>query len=110
MQDTATDGKGSAGKAAPLLAASVLRIFPKTLRIYSIAVAGDCRGKGYGQLMLDHALSRARKLGKTTASLEADAANPALLRWYGNNGFEITRRLPDYYGKRQDGVRMHLRL
>lgn len=95
---------------APALAASVLRLFPQSLRIYSLAVAGGCRGKGYGQLLLEHALARARTLGKIGATLEADAANPALIRWYANNGFEISRRLPDYYGRRQDAVRMRLRL
>lgn len=90
--------------------ACVLRIFPKTLRIYSIAVARAHRGKGYGQILLRHAIARARKLGKTALNLEADASNSALIHWYGANGFTTFKKLPDYYGKQQDAVRMRLRI
>lgn len=96
--------------ASSIAAASVLRLFTRSLRIYSIAVAEPARGRGYGQLLLEHAIGRARTLGYRAASLEADAANAALLRWYGHNGFEVVRHLPDYYGKKQHGVRMRLRL
>lgn len=108
--DTAGITVGTAGDSTTsgggIRAAMVLRLNTHTLRIYSIAVCQSCRGLGLGQQLLDHALARAKKLGKTTVSLEADAANPRLLSWYGSRGFTPVKRLADYYGKGQDGIRL----
>lgn len=94
----------------PLIAALVLRLSPRSVRLYSLAVADAYRGQGLGLTLLEHALHRARELGKERVSLEADAANTRLVDWYLAAGFSVTQRLPGYYGTRQHGVRMHMKL
>lgn len=93
-----------------ILASVVVRIFDKSLRIYSVAVSKSARGNGYGQLMISHAIDRAKALGKTTTSLEVDAANPQLIDWYTRCGFRTVQTLPDYYGEGLHGLRMRLPL
>lgn len=75
-----------------------LRIYPKSLRVYSLAVARVCQGRGYGEALMKKAEARARSLGKRSLRLEADAANSRLLNWYAGQGFQLLSVLPGYYG------------
>jgi ribosomal protein S18 acetylase RimI-like enzyme len=81
-----------------LLAAMTLRIFPKTLRIYSLAVAPDFRGRGLGERLIHHAADRARALRIPRLTLEVDAADARLQSLYLRLGYCFQQSLPGYYG------------
>lgn len=76
-----------------LVGALVLWHFPKTLRIYGIAIRPDRQGSGLGARLMDHA----RSLASGRIVLEADAADARLLRWYEAQGFERIREIPGFY-------------
>ncbi len=78
----------------------ILRFWPHTCRIHSIAVDPNVRGAGHGRRLLRQAHRRARARGCRRMSLEADARNEALLVWYEQNGYSRTRKLSDYYARR----------
>ena len=83
-------------------------LFPhrKTLRIYSIAVMPEYRGKGVGHKLIEKIKEHAGLRGFLSISLEADADNVSLVKWYIDHGFTVKEKLPDYYGKSEDAVRM----
>lgn len=91
---------------AGLLGSMTLRLYPKSLRIYSLAVARHQQGRGLGDVLMKKAASRARSLGKISLRLEADAANERLMHWYQGLGFQLESVLPDYYGPGTSAWRM----
>ena len=95
-----------AGEAGDLLGAMILFLYPRALRVYSVAVLPAARGTGAGSRLLGLVLALARRQKKARVTLEADAANGKLLAWYVARGFSVTARLPDYYGPGEDAVRM----
>ncbi len=76
------------------------------LRIYSIAVDPDCRGRGIGALLLDHSFACAREEGLQRLSLEVRTDNEAALRLYESRGFRRTALLHGYYAPEADAWRM----
>ncbi|MGC9452018.1 MAG: GNAT family N-acetyltransferase [Oceanipulchritudo sp.] len=89
-----------------LLGSLFLRFHPHTCRIHSIAVSPSARGRGIGARLLEKARARARARGCARMSLEADARNSNLLHWYQQNGYKITKTLPDYYTPGWHGCRL----
>lgn len=81
-----------------LISSMTLRLYPKSLRVYSLAVARQHQGRGLGEAMMKKADARARALGKSALRLEADANNSRLIQWYLGQGFQFLSILPDYYG------------
>lgn len=67
------------------------------LRIYSVAVSPDHRGKGLARLLLDEAEKSARLNGKRYLTLEVSEINHQAIRLYLHSGFEVFGERPAYY-------------
>ncbi len=93
-----------------LAAAAVHFIYPRSLRIYSIATAPEYRGQGLGRILVEDATRIATGLGKTQIILEAAADDQRLLSWYDALGLRRIAILPDYYAAGQAAVRMRRRV
>ena len=68
---------------------------------------------GLGKTMLDHAVRLARLQHCFCIFLEVRPSNPAGIRLYQRNGFEIVGERPDYYrsaGRRENALVMKLDL
>ncbi len=92
------------------VASATLFLYPKTLRLFSIAVLPEYQGSGIGKQILDYILNLANAGKFERISLEAHKTDEKLIRFYKNAGFSITEELPDYYSKKEDGLRMVLKL
>jgi len=88
------------------LAAMLLRLNRRILRIYSLGVLPHEQGKGVGRQLLNWAEERARVNRCAQLVLEVDSSDERLLRIYQELGFRSHRRLSDYYGTQCDGIRM----
>ncbi|HAI11917.1 MAG TPA: RimK family alpha-L-glutamate ligase, partial [Phycisphaerales bacterium] len=77
-----------------------------TLRIYSIAVCPDFRGKGVGSKLLKYAHQLAVERHYDHLSLEADQADTKLIDWYVSHGYQVITSLPNYYASGHHAVRM----
>jgi len=75
-------------------------------RLYSLAVHPALRGQGLGQQLLKSGFAWMRKQRLTTCRAEVKADNRGARRLYARNGFSETAKLPDYYAKGVDGVRL----
>lgn len=89
-----------------LVGAAIFWFYPRSLRIYSVAVRPEFRGEGVGRQLVADAFRMARDRGLARITLEADQANPTLIRWYEAQGFTVTGQLPSYYAPGRDAVRM----
>lgn len=90
------------------VAAAVVFLYKRSLRIYSIAVDRTSRMMGVGEALMHHLLNFASAHGYERVTLEADAANNRLIEWYRKMGFEVRRTVPDYYGPGEAALRMVL--
>ncbi len=84
----------------------VLHLHPRTLRVYSIGVSKEFQSKGIGARLITHACNLAMARGYERISLEARANDSHLIKWYEKAGFVTHERLPDYYTKGEDALRM----
>ena len=77
------------------------------VQINNIAVHPDFRGRGLGEALLKHVLSRVRDEGAVFVSLEVRVTNAAARRLYERLGFEVFGIRKDYYsGPTEDAVVM----
>ena len=83
--------------------------YKHTWRLYSVAIDPAVQRRGIGSRLLAAAIAAARAAGARRLQLEARAM-PDLLRLYRQHGFIEVARLPDYYGRADDAVRMRLGL
>ena len=67
------------------------------LRIYSVAVHPDARGKRLGQLLMDKTLEFARSHQLQKITLEVKVTNEAAIGLYQKNGFEHVHIISNYY-------------
>ena len=67
------------------------------LRIYSIAVHPDFRGKKVGQLLIDQIAAIAQKQGLKRITLEVNVSNSPAIHLYEKNGFKCTSIKENYY-------------
>jgi glutathione synthase/RimK-type ligase-like ATP-grasp enzyme/ribosomal protein S18 acetylase RimI-like enzyme len=88
----------------------VYNFYPKTLRIYSLAVLPKYQGQGYGKMLLAHAYEMAINNNYEKISLEASASNEKLISYYLKAGFDETEKLPDYYQRGKDAIRLVLKI
>lgn len=88
----------------------VLRFYQKVLRIYSIGVLADFQGEGLARRMLQWSEDRARERGCERMSLEVDSSQKWLVEFYRRQGYEVVRRLEDYYSPGVHGLRMSKRV
>ena len=89
-----------------LLGAAIFWFYPRSLRIYSVAVRPESRGEGLGRLLVADAFRMARERGLARIILEADQGNPTLIRWYESQGFKVSGQLSSYYAPGRHAVRM----
>ena len=78
------------------------------LRIYSIAVHPDCRGRKLGQLLMERTIETALNCRAVKITLEVNVSNPAALRLYQKNKFEPVRTINNYYADGSNAYSMHL--
>lgn len=90
------------------IASAVVFIHENSLRIYSIAVAKECQGLTYGKKIMHHIMDYAKANQKAIISVEADATDIQLMRFYESFGFKIIKELKDYYGTNEPAYRMQL--
>ncbi len=76
-----------------------------SVRLYSLAVAPQVRGRGVARTILSEALQHFVDKQTIRVSLEVEAGNP-VARLYRSVGFKEEKILPHYYGQNRDGVRM----
>jgi [ribosomal protein S18]-alanine N-acetyltransferase len=68
------------------------------VHILNVTVDASCRRRGYGKVLLLHALNLGCSLGARTALLEVRASNVAALALYHQMGFARVGERPNYYG------------
>lgn len=66
-----------------------LHFEPYDYHISNLSVRADCRGKGFGSILLCHAIQQAREKGCKRVVLDVNTQNPNALRLYEKNGFRI---------------------
>ena len=98
------------GKVKKPVGSSILYLYPKSLRIFSIAVLPELQGKGIGKHLLEYAIDIARsgKIGRIT--LEVRKSDLKVVQFYERAGFKFTEELPDYYAAGENGIRMALKI
>jgi len=79
---------------------------PPTGRVYSLAVAGACRGRHVGRRLLRAMLAELVARGVRRVELEVEPTNAAAVQLYEDHGFCWAAYLPDYYGPGRTGARM----
>ncbi|MBN1984819.1 MAG: GNAT family N-acetyltransferase [Prolixibacteraceae bacterium] len=92
------------------VASATLFLYPKTLRLFSIAVLPEFQGTGIGKQLLGHIVNLANTGKFERISLELRKTDEKLTRFYKKAGFIVTEELPQYYTKNEDGLRMVLKL
>ena len=79
-------------------------------QILDIAVSPEQRGRGIARMLLEHAISVARKQAAEVLALEVRASNVAAITLYEQCGFVRTGLRRNYYEGREDAVLMEKRL
>lgn len=79
-------------------------------RIYSLAVAPECRGQGIAGALLCHCEKQAIDEGYITLRLEVREDNSAALALYQKLGYKPLKTLVHYYDDLANGVRLKKRL
>ncbi len=90
------------------IAASIIQLYKKTMRIYSISVLPSFQGKSVGTFIMEHIINIARSRGYKRISLEADSDNKILVDWYKKFKFVVVSKIENYYGKNASAYRMCL--
>ncbi len=76
------------------------------LHIDSIAVLPEHRNQGIGNQLLQALTEEARQRRCKTLVLEVATPNEAGIAFFTSHGFREVRKLPNYYGRRLDGILM----
>lgn len=91
----------------PILGYAGVWVVIDEAHLTTIAVRDTERGKGYGEVLLVHALNTGIELGATTMTLEVREKNPVAQKMYLKYGFEIVGRRKNYYVEvREDALIM----
>jgi ribosomal-protein-alanine acetyltransferase len=69
----------------------------QALRIYSLAVLPEFRGRKYAQQLMQKAVEQAQELGKDRLYLEVSEHNHEAIQLYRKLGFELIGIRPRYY-------------
>ena len=95
---------------ASLVAIAGRRARSSSGRILSIAVARPERRKGYGRRLLMKSIQLLSQRGCLRVYLEVAECEGPFAAFFQSAGFKKIRRLPDYYGPSEHGMRMVLHL
>ena len=74
--------------------------------VVTIDIGSRRRRRGLGKRLLSELTDRMAGAGAREVRLEVDLRNADAIRFYERMGFEPKRRLPEYYGRGLDGLRM----
>ena len=77
-----------------------------SLRIYSIAVHPDCRGRKLGQLLMERTIETALECKAAKITLEVKESNTPAIKLYMKNGFIPVGVKPNYYHDGSDAIYM----
>jgi len=77
-----------------------------TGHIMNIAVSPSHRGRGIGTALLRAGLDHLRRVEATCAELEVRTDNRSAIRLYERHGFQVAKRLPNYYQNGDDAYLM----
>ena len=61
--------------------------------LYAVAVASDCRRRGFGAKLVGHALQVLQQVGCVKVNLQIRAGNEAVAAFYRSLGFEVEDRI-----------------
>lgn len=78
----------------------------RNLRIYSIAVRPEARGRKLGQLLIDRCIGYATENQLKAITLEVKVTNTPAIGLYEKNGFEKISLIPHYYHDGSDAFGM----
>ncbi|MFW6310152.1 MAG: GNAT family N-acetyltransferase, partial [Prolixibacteraceae bacterium] len=92
------------------IGSATLFLYPKTLRVFSVAVLPGHQGKGVGKFLLNEIIQLAKGKNFERISLEVRKSENYLIQFYKSADFKETTALPDYYAPKEDGIRMILSL
>lgn len=84
------------------------RMKGENVRLYNLAVSPKFQGQGWGTKMMDFIVGIAKEFGAEKMVLEVSVNNAAGIALYKKFGFVKKQHLPNYYGKRHDGMRLIL--
>jgi glutathione synthase/RimK-type ligase-like ATP-grasp enzyme/ribosomal protein S18 acetylase RimI-like enzyme len=98
------------GKVKRPVGSAILYLYPKSLRIFSIAVLPELQGKRIGKRLLEYAIDIARSGKIRRITLEVRKSDFNVIQFYERSGFKFTEELPDYYAAGENGIRMALRI
>lgn len=79
-------------------------------RVYSLAVAPECRGRGIGARLMAAAGAAARRRGCRALRLEVRADNRTAIKLYNSVGYQVIGGKPDYYSDGTAAICMQLSL
>ena len=84
----------------------VMRLDERTIRILTILVEEDLRGRGYASSAWEMLVRRARQEGVGDVSLEVRCENDLAYEFYLRRGLDVKGRLSNYY-RNGVGIAMH---
>jgi len=96
-----------------VIAAYAIQLLPARLshsRIYSIAVAHEWRGRGFGRALLKHMESCAVAKGYRSLSLEVRSDNASARKLYERFGFDPVGLTEAYYADGESAIRYRKQL
>ncbi|MEZ5491145.1 MAG: GNAT family N-acetyltransferase/peptidase C39 family protein [Gammaproteobacteria bacterium] len=82
----------------------------RLVRLYSLAVSEEARGRGVGSLLVSRLETLAARRGKLFMRLEVAHDNLAAIKLYEKLGFVIFGTLEDYYEDHRNALRMQKRI
>jgi glutathione synthase/RimK-type ligase-like ATP-grasp enzyme/ribosomal protein S18 acetylase RimI-like enzyme len=88
----------------------ILFKYPKTLRLYSIAIFPKHQRKGFGDALMKHVFNLANLYHYERIILEVSTENPTLIDWYKAWGFKEQAYKPDYYCQGKHALKMEYRI
>lgn len=91
-----------------LCGSATVFIYKNSYRIYSIAVLEEFRHQHIGAQLMKHIIATAKVNNIRRITLEVDAKEEILYKWYEGFGFKSIKYLRNYYGNNQPGKRMEL--
>jgi len=80
--------------------ASLILLFRKNsqqIRLYSLAVSPQMRGKGIAKEMISYSENKAKEMGLNKLSLEVNENNHSAIQLYQSAGFQFFQTKKDYY-------------
>jgi len=87
---------------------AIIFLYKDSRRIYSLAIDRNYRSQGLGKKLMNYIIDSIKKENINKLSLEADATNLPLIKFYESFGFRTIKELKDYYGQNQPAFRMIL--